>query len=323
MKLVAARGRLMQALPGGAMLAVPLPEKEALEALDGTLSVAAVNAPSLCIVSGPGNEVQALEQRLARAGITSHRLNTSHAFHSAMMDPVVEPFARLLREEVELKPPHIGYVSNLTGSWITAAEATDPMCWARHLRQTVRFSDAAATLINDAPIFLEAGPGKSLCAVVRRQPSASSLPVLPSVNPGQDKRPDLAWAYSALGRLWLDGIEPDWIRVNAGTSRRRVSLPAYPFERQRYWIESRSRTAAVSPGEPSLEKCGDAADWLYYASWKRSAAPVPASARVRRPQRPIAPTRVQVAPTSNSTTTTAAGWCSSRTDVQERRWSIA
>ena len=151
--LVAQRARLVQAQPGGVMLAVRLPEAEinALLAETGaTLSMAAINAPSLCVVAGSAEEAANFEQALERKQIASRRLKTSHAFHSAMMEPVAQPFTALLKS-VALHAPQIPFVSNVTGKWITDEQATDPSYWARHLRESVRFADGVGELLGAEP----------------------------------------------------------------------------------------------------------------------------------------------------------------------------
>ena len=162
LSLVAARGRLMQQMPAGAMLAVSLKETEARSHLNENLSLAVINSPGSCVIAGTIAAIDALEQQLLAQGVESRRLHTSHAFHSQMMEPILEPFIELVRK-VKLNPPKIPYISNVTGTWITAAEATDPNYWALHLRQTVRFADGVEKLMQDShPILLEVGPGRTL-----------------------------------------------------------------------------------------------------------------------------------------------------------------
>jgi len=248
--LVAERGRLMQALPAGAMLAVPLPEAEVRELLaaDGGLALAAVNAPALCVVSGPPAAVAALAEGLAARGVDCRRLHTSHAFHSAMMEPVLEPFAAAVAK-VRLAPPRIPYLSNLTGGWIEPAQATDPRYWARHLRETVRFGDAVGELLGDrSRVLLEVGPGRSLGTLVRRHPEAApERVVIASLSHPREEAASADALGTALGRLWLAGVKIDWQGVHAHERRRRVRLPTYPFERQRLWLDPVPRAAAVAP----------------------------------------------------------------------------
>jgi amino acid adenylation domain-containing protein len=243
--LVAERGRLMQALPAGAMVTVPLPAAEVAALLTGGLAVAAANAPELTVVSGPLEEVAALEGRLRGGGVDCRRLHTSHGFHSAMMEPVLEPFLAAVGK-VRLAPPRIPYLSNLTGAWIEPAQATDPRYWARHLRETVRFGDAVGELLGDrSRVLLEVGPGRSLGTLVRRHPEAApERVVIASLSHPREEAASADALGAALGRLWLAGVKIDWPGVHAHERRRRVRLPTYPFERQRYWLDPVPRTAA-------------------------------------------------------------------------------
>ncbi len=265
--LVAARGRMMQQLPGGAMLGVALPEQELRPLLGPQLDIAAINAPAQCVASGPAAALEALERRLAERGVECRRLHTSHAFHSAMIDPILEPFAELVGR-VLLKPPALPYLSSVTGTWITDAEATDPRYWAGQLRQPVRFADGVRELTSDpGRVLLEVGPGQSLSTLARGQ--AAGQPVLASLGHPRDQRPDVMVVLGALGWLWCAGVEVSW-REFAGAGRRRLPLPTYPFDRRRYWVEPRVQAAGAQP--VVLHKRADIADWFYVPSWKRSPA---------------------------------------------------
>ncbi len=254
--LVAARGRLMQELPAGAMLVVPRPEAETRRLLTGGLALAAINGPSFAVVSGPTGEVDALARGLAEQGIEARRLHTSHAFHSAMMDPILEAFGQEVAK-VRLAPPRIPYVSNLTGTWVEAAQATDPAWWVRQLRETVRFADGAAALLQDrSRVLLEVGPGRTLASLVRS--AAPERAVVTSMRHPQDGDGGTGGGgeplANALGRLWLAGARVDWEGFHVHERRHRVPLPTYPFERQRFWLEpARLRVAAaptaVAPAE--------------------------------------------------------------------------
>jgi amino acid adenylation domain-containing protein len=256
LRLVAARGRLMQAQPPGAMLAVPLPEAEVVPLLEGgPLSLAAINGPAACVVSGTEEDVRAFRESLGEE-VDCRVLHTSHAFHSALMDPVLEPFADLLAG-VAMRPPAIPVVSNRTGVWLTADEATDPAYWAGHLRGTVRFADGLATLLGPPDgrrrtALLEVGPGATLGSFAGR----SADVVLRSLPRPKEDRPDLDILLGALGRLWLSGAEIDWAAVHAGERRRRVPLPAYPFERRRYWVEAQVELTEPHPEEPVSAAAG-------------------------------------------------------------------
>jgi len=268
--LVAERGRLMQEMPAGSMLAVPLPEEE-LRPLLGSLSLAAVNGPAMCVVAGDSGEVAALAQQLEARGLQVRRLHTSHAFHSASMEPVLPRFAAAFAG-LRLNTPAIPFVSNLSGTWIRPEEATSPEYWVRHLRETVRFAAGLSTLFGRAgAVFLEVGPGRALTSLVRQHPQRPEAPsVLDSLPTAGDGRTADGAVLRTLGQLWLAGVEIDWAGFHAGERRLRVSLPTYPFERQRFWVEpdaphaitERLRRRAVG-GE------GGIADWFWAPLWRQ------------------------------------------------------
>jgi len=239
LRLVAARGAMMDALPGGAMLSVRLPESEVFPYLNDALSLAASNAPSLCVVAGPHDAIDDLAHLLDARNVPHRRLHTSHAFHSPMMDPIVSAFTERVRE-VKRTPPRVPFVSCVTGDWITDEQATDPAYWAAHLRQPVRFSQAVQVL-RAAPemILVETGPGTTLQTLARQQPvPRETAPLVMSSMAGAGSHQgDAAAAYDALGRLWGAGVDPRWDAFYAGETRRRVPLPTYPFDRKRYWAE--------------------------------------------------------------------------------------
>jgi amino acid adenylation domain-containing protein len=244
--IVAARGRLMQELPGGAMLAVRLPEAEVLPLLTPGLAIAAINGPALCVVSGPYGEVDALEKALTGRNVVNRRLHTSHAFHSAMVDPMIEPLRAHL-QSVRLSAPSIPYVSCVTGDWIRAEEATSPAYWARHAREPVRFADGVMKLGELTAALLEVGPGATLSALAAQAMRGRSVSVIASMQDAARERSDRECLLEALGRLWIHGATPDWQAVH-GAPRARVSLPSYPFERKRHWIEPPKSAAAVESG---------------------------------------------------------------------------
>ncbi len=246
LELVARRARLIEELPAGAMLAVPLPRPRLEPLLAGALDLAAVNGPHLCVVSGPEDAVEELRQRLDAEGTPCRRLATSHAFHSRAMEPVAARLTELVRQ-VRLEPPRIPVLSNVTGTWLTPEEATDPGYWSRHLCGTVQFSDGLATLWQGSRrVLLEVGPGQGLTSLALQHtaagPESIALPTLRSQFEGEH---DQAFLLGALGKLWLAGVEVDWQGFYAEQQRRRVTLPTYPFERKRYWIEP-----AASAGPP-------------------------------------------------------------------------
>jgi amino acid adenylation domain-containing protein len=277
--IVALRGRLMQALPSGSMLAVQLSEADLQPFLRPELDLAAVNGPKHCVVSGPTAAIAALEARLSEREITSRRLHTSHAFHSAMLDPMLDEFAAALGS-IKLHPPKLPYISNLSGTWISEAEATDPGYWTRQIRQPVRFADGLQTLLADRDAaLLEVGPGTTLCTFARQQ---SRQPLaLPSLRHPQSRQADDEFLLTTLGKLWLGGVDVDWQRLYPDEQRRRVPLPLYPFERQRYWIDAEPPAQQPKAAAAPAGKRSDIADWFYAPLWKQSLPPAPFD-----PQRP-------------------------------------
>lgn len=239
LSLVAARGKLMQQMPAGSMLAVPLSEEEIEPLLDNNLDLAVINGTSMSVVSGTTEAVDELAQKLIKKGVECRRLHTSHAFHSQMMEPILAPFTEQVKK-VKLKSPKIPYISNLTGNWITLEEATNPSYYAQHLRQTVRFADGLQQLLKDPnQILLEVGPGRTLNTLAKQHPhKASEQIVLSSLRHPQDQNSDVAFLLTTLGKLWLGGVQIDWSNFYAEEQRHRLPLPTYPFERQRYWIEA-------------------------------------------------------------------------------------
>ncbi|HEY9665696.1 MAG TPA: type I polyketide synthase, partial [Coleofasciculaceae cyanobacterium] len=282
--LVAVRGRLMQQLPTGAMLAVSLPASEVEALLDNQLSLAASNSPASCVVSGTNDAIDAFQNKLLAKGIDCRRLHTSHAFHSPMMDAILEPFIEEVKK-VKLNPPKIPFISNVTGTWITTAQATNPNYWAQHLRQTVRFSSGIAQLLQEPNrILLEVGPGCTLCIFAKKHlnredgqiaiaSGAGATAPIASLHHPKDKQSDVAFFLNALGKLWLSGVEVDWSGFYAHERRHRLPLPTYPFERQRYWIEPQKQVSASTSTQDSLTKKPDIADWFYLPVWKQSVSP--------------------------------------------------
>ncbi len=199
-----------------------------------------------------------------------------------MMDPILEAFAAEVAK-VKLAAPRVPYVSNLTGTWIEDGQATDPAYWVRHLRETVRFADGAAELLQDrSRVLLEVGPGRTLASLVRAAaPERTVLTSLRHPQDGDGESAETPWAQ-ALGRLWLAGVPVDWAGFHAHESRRRVALPTYPFERERYWLEP-ARFAAAPAGNIGATTVADTAT-LPSAGEQPPARPRPAGGgdRLRR-----------------------------------------
>jgi amino acid adenylation domain-containing protein len=252
LELVAERGRLIEQFSdaSGRMLAVPLSESEIAPFLaeNGEVHLAAMNAPSLVSVAGPAAAVAKLTERLAAEGVIALPLQVAFAGHSPQTEPAMAPYQERVAA-VGPKAPEIPFVSSSSGQWITAAEATDPGYWARHLRQPVRFSDGVETLRAEAgAIFLEVGPGAGLAPLLRwHLSSPAERPVIAAMRQPKDASSDLAALLGAVGRLWVAGARIDWPAFYAGQGRRRVPLPTYPFERRRHWIDAPG-AAFVQPG---------------------------------------------------------------------------
>lgn len=274
--IVVARGKLMQGLPSGSMLAIPLPDTQVQPFLGQELSLAAINGPSSCVVSGVKEAVDVLENQLASQGVDCRRLHTSHAFHSPMMEPILELFTQQFKH-VSLNPPQIPYISNVTGTWITPEEAVSPLYWANHLRQTVRLAEGLQELCKDsAKVLLEIGPGRTLTTLAKRYPDKKSKQVVfSSVKHPQETGSDVEFLLKTLAQLWLAGVEIDWAGFYAHQRRHRLSLPTYPFERQHYWIEPVEQEDVVRLKKNETSKRLDISEWFYIPSWKR--LPLPAN----------------------------------------------
>jgi len=240
--IVVARGRLMQSLPRGGMLSIRLSEQDLLPLLGPNLAVAAVNGPALCVVAGPDAALAVLAADLDARGVACRALQTSHAFHSAAMDPILGDLEDVVRG-VRLRPPASPYVSGMTGTWITPGQATSPEYWARHCREPVRFADGLATLLpGSGAALLEVGPGQALTAMARQGAArGSKLPVMSMLPHEAAGMFDLVQFLGSVGRLWAAGAAPDWDAWHRGAGRRRIPLPTYPFERSRHWIDAPSR----------------------------------------------------------------------------------
>ncbi|MGJ7615325.1 MULTISPECIES: amino acid adenylation domain-containing protein [unclassified Variovorax] len=268
-QLVARRGALMQAQPPGAMLSVRLGAAELQGRLGPLLSLAAENGPTACVAAGPFDAIAALQAALEADGIASRALQTSHAFHSAMMDAAVAPFEALVNG-VALHAPHTPIFSTMTGRLLEGAEATSATYWARHLRGTVHFSPAVrsamAQLAN--PLFVEAGPRNMLSTLVR-QHGASGVVSLLHGEPADEART----LHLALGRLWTCGADVEMSRLCARAGAQRVRLPTTPFERKRFWVDI---AAVPATGTPFTASAPAAAT-----------APVPASSIPTIPSEPI------------------------------------
>ncbi|HEU4557571.1 MAG TPA: beta-ketoacyl synthase N-terminal-like domain-containing protein [Longimicrobium sp.] len=278
--LVAERARLIEETPPGGMMGLPFPKEEAAPYLRDGLAIGAHNASWISVVSGPKAAVDALQAEMTARGVSIRRLPTRHAYHSPMMAPVAERLAELLRG-VRLSPPTIPFASNVTGDWIRPGEATDPEYWTRHLVQTVLFSDGVETIARDGfRLFLEVGTGNTFGGLAQQVDCWGDTPpaLVVALRHRFERHPDDAYLLGAAGRLWAAGAPVDWEAVHAHERLRRVALPTYPFERERYWVEPGSPAALAGRGGAAVERRSGPAGWMYLPVWRRAplAARVPA-----------------------------------------------
>ncbi|MEL6135942.1 MAG: type I polyketide synthase, partial [Cyanobacteria bacterium J06628_6] len=276
LKVVLQRGRLMQRCAPGSMVAVLQSAERVKPHLLPETEIAVINSPQTCVVSGPTDAISALKSRLEALLVPCRLLDTSHAFHSAMMEPALAKFAQVM-SSVSLHPPQIEIVSNVKGTWLTDAEATSPDYWISHLRQPVQFSQGVDTLLQlSEPVFLELGPGHTLTKLVRQHltPEQTALTVQTLPHPREHK-PDTVTLMTALAQLWTAGVTVSWKGFYQAERRRRLSLPTYPFERESYWIAPTPSivASAQAPASDSAKDTGDLkseiSDWFYLPTWKR------------------------------------------------------
>jgi phthiocerol/phenolphthiocerol synthesis type-I polyketide synthase E len=266
--IIARRGQLISALPRGSMLAVMAGADDLGSFLREDVSVAAINAPGFCVLSGPDDSVSSVEVALAQASIAGRRLHTSHAFHSSMMDPILAEFEDIVAR-VPLSRPAQHFVSTLTGK-PADEQVTSPSYWSAQVRRPVRFDDGMTTLLSMAAAkdaaFLEAGPGNALTTfATERMRKSDRAPLCFTSLPGPEaRRTDTEEILSAAGSLWTAGTAIRWADFHQFESRRRVSLPTYPFERQSYWVGKRPENSSTVP------EVRDTSQWLYRPVWSES-----------------------------------------------------
>ena len=272
LRLVALRGALMDAMPHGVMLAVPLAEERVRRLLTPQLWLSVVNSPAMCVVGGDESAIEQLDRRLQTDGVQTQRLHTSHAFHSGLMDGAVAPFVEAVAK-VRLAPPSLPYLSNVTGTWIEPSQACDPTYWGRQLRETVRFGDGIRELLESGDrLFLEVGPGQTLSMLVRQQARGRVVQsAFASLRHAKQTGSDLQQALLTLGRLWAGGAKVAWSDFYRDETRRRVPLPTYPFQRQRYWVNPQARSAAAAArDERHIAKTSSIDKWFYVPTWTRT-----------------------------------------------------
>ena len=255
------RGRIFDAIPDGRMMGVALPVDQLMPLLGESVWLGAINAPTLSLVSGRKDALAALERALSARGVTCRPLPIRMASHSGLLDPFLAPFTEVVAS-YRRSAPKLPYGSCVTGTWITASEATNPAYWARQLREPVQFARLAATLREQpSRILLEVGPGQTLTSLIGAQGVQPAQTAVPSMRRADMAISDRAAALTAAGRLWQHGIELDWERLRGGLPAHRVALPTYPFQRKRHWIDagyptgpgltSRLPQAPATTGEPT------------------------------------------------------------------------
>ncbi len=261
LKLVAVRGTLMQKLEKGSMLSVTLSEKELKEILPDDLDIAVINANELCVVSGTTEKINDFEKLLNEKQISSAFLHTSHAFHSSMMEPVLNEFKSVV-ENINLNPPVIPYLSNVTGNFITDEEATNPNYYVNHLRYTVRFADNITNLLKDKNnILVEVGPGSTLASLAKLNHYAKGRTIINSVRHPRQSLPDNEVLLNAFGSLWLSGVKINWEKFHEEIPGR-IHLPTYAFDKKRFWLN-------VKQKKNYRRSSGNLNNWFYELSWKR------------------------------------------------------
>lgn len=282
LRIVHARGRLFETTGEGAMLGVPLSEAELAAILPADLSIATINAPRLCVVSGAARAVARFRQALATREIETQAIPITVAAHSPMLDPILPEFRSLL-QGMDLRAPTIPFASNLTGDWVRADQARNPEYWVRHLREPVRFTDGLQRLLDDPErVLLEVGPGRTMASLARHHPGRpATQPVVSSMRHRDQAVADDACWMQALGELWSAGVEIDWKAWWGSETRLRIPLPTYRFQRQRHWIEPGSSlsNAAVPADDVRL----DLADWANEPVWSRCDFPAAGADRIQGP----------------------------------------
>ena len=281
LSIVTLRGQLFETLPEGGMLSVSMPEDELQPLLIEGLSIAVINGPEMCVVSGEVQAIEKLEKSLTEKEVECRRVKIDVAAHSPMLDPILEEFGQRL-SKIQFNPPQQPYVSNVTGDWVKPEDAVDPQYWVRHLRQTVRFADGMKVLFEDNPnrILVEIGPGQTLSSLSRMHPDKQKTHTIqPAFPHPKEDISDLQHVFGAVGKVWQAGLSIDWTLFYKNEYRRRIPLPTYPFEKQHCWIEPGAQLlGSTSAVKPVLAKKPDLDDWFYRPVWKKTDRPTPQQA---------------------------------------------
>ncbi|MEH7827777.1 type I polyketide synthase [Gemmobacter denitrificans] len=269
--LVHLRGQLFDTVPPGGMLSVPMDEAALRLRLIGDLDMASVNAPGLCVVSGPDAALARLAADLAAEGVETQRIAIDIAAHSRMLEPILARFGEYLRA-IRLNAPQLPIISNRSGAELTAAQAMDPDYWVQHLRNTVNFQPGMAALMAvPGRVYMEMGPGRALSSLAQAN-GVSAGQVIPALRHPEQKMPDDQWHMATIARLWACGVPVDWAPIWAEARRLRVPLPGYAFQRKPYFIEPAK--AQVVEAEPLPMRVADMARWGWQPVWRPRAAEV-------------------------------------------------
>ena len=267
--LVLLRGQLFDTIAPGGMLSVPLAAADLRPLLTGDLDMASVNAPGLCVVSGPDAALKALAEKLAGQGVDTQRVAIDIAAHSRMLEPILGRFGDYLRR-IKLSPPVLPIISNTTGQPLTAAQATSPDYWVQHLRNTVNFQPCMATLMAEGPrVYMEMGPGRALSSLAQAN-GVPSGQVIPALRHPEQAMADDAWHIGAIARLWACGVAVDWDQIWAGARRNRVVLPTYAFQKKPYFIAPGKAQTVEAQALPA--RIDDMTNWGWKAHWKPCSA---------------------------------------------------
>jgi acyl transferase domain-containing protein/aryl carrier-like protein len=290
LKLVVTRGRLMQQMPGGDMLSVPLSQSKIRPFLTRhhLVSLAAVNGPERCVVSGSPDALEAFSKSLDQMDYECEykKLHTSHAFHSRMMEPILVEFEAAVAN-TKRDNPKIPYISNVTGTWISNTQVHSPAYWAKQLRETVLFSHGIDEICRDPEIILiEVGAGTTLSTLVKQHPGRNKdQAVVNLIRHPRENISDNHCLTDNIGRLWLSGLTPDWRAVHETENRRTLPLPTYSFDRYKYWIEGDPYSVGsklIAARKEYLGKLPDITDWFYVPAWEQSIPNSPVA--VHRPE---------------------------------------
>jgi acyl transferase domain-containing protein/thioesterase domain-containing protein/acyl carrier protein len=261
--LVHLRGTLFDTVPAGGMLSIPLDAAEVGPLLTDDLDMASVNAPGLCVVSGPDAALKALAETLAKRDVDTQRIAIDIAAHSKMLEPILARFGDYLRK-ITLHAPQLPIISNRTGAELTAAEATDPAYWVAHLRNTVNFAACMEVLKSPNRVFMEMGPGRAMSSLAQANGVAAGQVIAALRHPEQAMADD-QWHIATIGRLWACGVDVDWTPIWGDAARQRVPLPTYAFQRKQYFIEP-GQAAATAPDLPL--RIEDVAKWGWQTHWR-------------------------------------------------------